>query len=115
MVVLPLKDKVTSRSKSTVEGFPHNVSLYCGEMAEWLKATDCKSVPAMVRWFESYSLQLLSFGDVKCMPLFKGVFILRDGRPGVIPGRRHIRFYLQNKSASHLMTLTESVDSRRQL
>ena len=45
------------------------------------------------------------------MPLFKGVFILRDGRPGVIPGRRHIRFYLQNKSASPLMTLTESVDS----
>ena len=26
-------------------------------MAEWLKATDCKSVPARVRWFESTSAQ----------------------------------------------------------
>ena len=28
-------------------------------MAEWLKATDCKSVPARVRWFESTPAQLL--------------------------------------------------------
>jgi hypothetical protein len=27
-----------------------------GEMAEWLKAADCKSVHASVRRFESYSL-----------------------------------------------------------
>ena len=28
-------------------------------MAEWLKATDCKSVLARVRWFESTSAQIL--------------------------------------------------------
>ena len=28
-------------------------------MAEWLKATDCKSVPARVRWFESTPAQIL--------------------------------------------------------
>ena len=27
-------------------------------MAEWLKATDCKSVPARVRWFESTSAHI---------------------------------------------------------
>ena len=27
-------------------------------MAEWLKATDCKSVLARVRWFESTSAQI---------------------------------------------------------
>ena len=42
------------------------------------------------------------------MPLFKGVFILRDGRPGVIPGRRHLIH--ENKTTSPLTTLTESVD-----
>ena len=77
------------------------------------RTPDCDSG---CRGFKSrLSPHMISFGDVKCMPLFKGVFILRDGRPGVIPGRRHIRFYLQNKNASPLMTLTESVDSRRQL
>ena len=33
--------------------------LYCGEMAEWLKATDCKSVTEKFRWFESTSLQVM--------------------------------------------------------
>ena len=28
-------------------------------MAEWLKATDCKSVPERVRWFESTPAQVL--------------------------------------------------------
>ena len=31
-------------------------------MAEWLKATDCKSVPERVRWFESTPAQLLKRG-----------------------------------------------------
>lgn len=52
------------------------------------RTPDCDSG---CRGFESrLSPHIISFGDVKCMPLFKGVVILRDGRPGVIPGRRHL-------------------------
>ena len=73
------------------------------------RTPDCDSG---CRGFKSRLSPHISFGDVKRMPLFKGVVILRDGRPGVIPGRRHIRFYLENKTSSPLMTLTESVDSK---
>ena len=38
--------------------------LYCGEMAEWLKAAVCKIVLEKVRRFESYSLQFYSFVDI---------------------------------------------------
>ena len=74
------------------------------------RTPDCDSG---CRGFKSRLSPHISFGDVKRMPLFKGVFILRDGRPGVIPGRRHLIH--ENKTTSPLTTLTESVDSRRQL
>ena len=33
-----------------------------GEVAEWLKAADCKSARASVRWFESSPLHQLKIG-----------------------------------------------------
>ena len=35
------------------------VKIKYGQVAEWLKATDCNSVPARVRWFESTPAQIL--------------------------------------------------------
>ena len=40
-------------------------------MAEWLKATDCKSVPERVRWFESTPAQV-----IKKTP--QGVFFIAE-------------------------------------
>ncbi len=45
-------------------------------MAEWLKATDCKSVLSRVRRFEPYSahyinLMMNQFGDLKMNSSFK--------------------------------------------
>ncbi len=45
-------------------------------MAEWLKATDCKSVDASLRWFESTSAHFLRacFGEagLENEPLWRG-------------------------------------------
>ena len=39
-------------------------------MAEWLKATDCKSVHESVRWFESTPAQIIKF------QLAAGIFLV---------------------------------------
>ena len=38
-----------------------SVTSLCGEVAEWLKAADCKSARASVRWFESSPLHHFPF------------------------------------------------------
>ena len=48
---------ITGRSKVRIlEGAPFIIFKWLnGQMAEWLKAADCKSVLVRVRWFESIS------------------------------------------------------------
>lgn len=49
---------ITGRSKVRIlEGAPF--IYHHGQMAEWLKAADCKSVLVRVRWFESISAHQL--------------------------------------------------------
>ena len=45
----------------------HNQNL-CGEVAEWLKAADCKSARASVRWFESSPLHHHKIGGFLLFP-----------------------------------------------
>ena len=55
------------------------LSRRCGQVAEWLKAADCKSARASVRWFESSPVH---------HPVFQGFVInyLSDGLPSVCLG-----------------------------
>ncbi|MEY4160814.1 MAG: hypothetical protein RLZZ136_1435 [Pseudomonadota bacterium] len=48
----PPLGRMAPRVGSQFRGNPSPAS-WCGQVAEWLKAADCKSARASVRWFES--------------------------------------------------------------
>ena len=86
-------------------------------MAEWLKATDCKSVPERVRWFESTPAQVLK-------RLRKGSFFVAGmilTTVVVLPSIASIvirRLYMlstENVTFSHLFLLRNGVLTPAQL